>query len=386
MSDLAGTSALITDIERRKALPIIRALGKEHVRVIGISSQRLPMGQFSRYCQKVYQCPDYRYSPDKFLSALEEICAREKPDVLYPLEDVTVSLCVNAPERWTPYTNALLPGMAALDTASDKWKTLQAAMELGIPVPKSFCPESMEELEEIAAEWSQWVIKPRKSSGSRGIRYVNSGHEIAAAYQEVSLHYPRPIVQERIPQTGTGVGVFLLLDRDMSVLAVFCHRRLREYPVSGGPSTLRESFRDNALIEQSINLARKIGCAGVSMVEYKYDPRTGHYVLMEVNPRFWGSLQLAIHSGVNFPVLYQMATLGKLVQPVLEYPSGMMCRWLWPGDILHFLSNPDRWQMKPGFFRFRQPNLAYDIISRDDPWPMLGILLEALRKLWNRER
>lgn len=122
------------------------------------------------------------------------------------------------------------------------------------------------------------------------------------------------------------------------------------------------------------------------MVEYKFDPRRNQFVLMEVNPRFWGSLALAIHAGVNFPVLYHKAVLGIPFEPVLTYPTGIYCRWLWPGDILYFLSNPDRFRLEPSFFQFRRPNLAYDIISRDDPWPMVGILAEGLRKLYEKDR
>jgi hypothetical protein len=80
-----------------------------------------------------------------------------------------------------------------------------------------------------------------------------------------------------------------------------------------------------------------------------------------------------------------MATLGMKVEPVLEYPLGLYSRWLWPGDILHFLANPERFHLQPSFFKFRDPKLTYDI-SWNDPGPILGIVIEGLRKLINRER
>lgn len=387
ISGIAGTSALITDIDRRKALPIIRSLGKKGVRVIGISYNKLPMGWFSKYCAKTYLCPDYRQHPEQFLDALESICSQEKPDVFYPIEDVVLSLCVAHPERWRPYTRALLPGPDELECAYDKWKTIQVAQRCGVPVPNSYCPETIEDVVHLAQEKSkQWVIKPRKSSGSRGVRYVEDPAELVTEYQNISQKYPRPIVQERIASGGSAVGVFFLLGPDRNPLAIFSHRRIREYPVTGGPSTLCESFRDDALIAQSIKLIREMGCIGVSMVEYKFDSGTNQYVLMEVNPRFWGSLQLAIFAGVDFPLLYHVTVLGMKVIPVLEYPLGVYSRWLWPGDILHFLTNPERYHLQPSFFRFRYPKLTYDILSTDDPWPMLGIVIEGARKLFNRER
>lgn len=387
MKDIADTSALVTDIDRRKALPIIRALGKEGVRVIGISYNKFPMGGTSKYCAKTYLCPDYRRYPAEFLEKLVEICKAEKPDVFYPIEDVVLSLCVQHPDSWSPYTNALLPGAADMERAYDKWQTIQTAKQCGIPVPKSYCPETIDEISNLAdGESSQWVIKPRKGSGSRGVQYIEDPAKLVDKYREVSQKYPRPIIQERIPSGGTAVGVSFLLGPDCNPLAVFSHRRIREYPVTGGPSTLCESFRDDALIQQSLTLIKEIGCVGVSMVEYKHDIRTNQYVLMEINPRFWGSLQLAIHAGVNFPVLYHKAVLGVEMEPVLEYSLGVFCRWLWPGDILHFLGNPNRFHLQPSFFQFRDPKLTYDIISTDDPWPMLGVVVESLRKLYNKER
>ena len=102
---------------------------------------------------------------------------------------------------------------------------------------------------------------------------------------------------------------------------------------------------------------------------------------MEINPRFWGSLQLAISAGVDFPVLYHQAALGLDVEPILNYPINKYCRWLWPGDIFHFLSNPNRFDLQPSFFKFCGSNISYDIISGDDPLPTLGIVLESLRKV-----
>ena len=382
---VAGTSALITDIERRKALPIIRALGREGVRVIGVSHNRFPTGAFSKYCAKVYRCPDYRDRPKLFLEKLEEICKNEKPDVFYPIEDIVLSLCAQHRDSWEPCTHAILPTTSVLERAYDKWATIRFAHQLGLAVPKTYCPESIDEVAHLTSKWNgQAVIKPRKSSGSRGLRYVKNPSQMLSIYQEVSGKYSRPLIQERIPSAGKGLGVFVLINSKHEVIAVFGHKRLREFPVSGGPSTLRVSYFDDKLIEQTLRLFKSMGLVGIAMAEYKLDPRTNKPVLMEINPRFWGSLQLAINAGVNFPLLYHKTALSLSVEPVLNYPIGKYCRWLWPGDILHFLCNPHRFDLRPSFFKFWGSDIAYDIISADDPLPMIGMTLEALRKLTKR--
>ena len=72
------------------------------------------------------------------------------------------------------------------------------------------------------------------------------------------------------------------------------------------------------------------------------------------------------------------------VDPVLEYERDVYARWLFPGDLLHFLKNPNRLRMKPSFFWFFGPNLYYDILSLADPAPALGIMIESLRRIMGR--
>ncbi|HAA03119.1 MAG TPA: hypothetical protein DCE18_07085, partial [Syntrophobacteraceae bacterium] len=158
----------------------------------------------------------------------------------------------------------------------------------------------------------------------------------------------------------------------------FVHRRLREYPITGGPSTLRESWRHHQAYSDALRLLQDLRFVGVAMVEFKTDIRTGQAKLLEVNPRFWGSLALAVDAGVNFPLLWTRMALGEHVPPVTSYRLGHRCRWLLPGDILHFLASPNRWHLEPSFFRFRAPDQTDDIIDVRDPLPVLGAILSLL--------
>jgi predicted ATP-grasp superfamily ATP-dependent carboligase len=119
------------------------------------------------------------------------------------------------------------------------------------------------------------------------------------------------------------------------------------------------------------------------MVEFKVDPRDNEPKLMELNPRFWGSLALAIQAGVDFPYLLYKMAMGEAFEPIVEYEVGVRCRWLLPGDILHFLTNPQRFHLEPSFFRFR--GIADDILSLDDPMPALGSFLTLFSLLWDKD-
>jgi predicted ATP-grasp superfamily ATP-dependent carboligase len=137
------------------------------------------------------------------------------------------------------------------------------------------------------------------------------------------------LLQQRV--IGPGVGVFLLL-WDGDLVATFAHRRLREKPPSGGVSVYRESIRvDQSLIDRSRRLLDSFGWRGVAMIEYKLDEASGVPVIMEINGRFWGSLQLAIDAGVDFPSLLVARALGQKVYGPASYKVGIRSRWEWGG-------------------------------------------------------
>jgi predicted ATP-grasp superfamily ATP-dependent carboligase len=137
-------------------------------------------------------------------------------------------------------------------------------------------------------------------------------------------------MQERI--VGPGVGVFVLM-WDGQPVATFMHRRIREKPPSGGVSVYAESIApDPALVDRAVRLLRSFDWRGVAMVELKVDARTGTPYLMEINGRFWGSLQLAIDAGVDFPALLVDRALGGNTRGPDTWQIGVRGRWWW-GDV-----------------------------------------------------
>ena len=117
------------------------------------------------------------------------------------------------------------------------------------------------------------------------------------------------------------------------LVAEFSHRRLREKPPAGGASVLSESLPvDPRLREFALRLLGPIGSHGVAMMEYKEDRRTGDFVLMEVNGRFWGSLELAVEAGVDFPFLACQLARGVPPEAPAPYRLGVKNRWLL-GDL-----------------------------------------------------
>ena len=91
---------------------------------------------------------------------------------------------------------------------------------------------------------------------------------------------------------------------------------------------------------------------------------------------------MAVEAGVDFPyLLYRMAMEGD-IEPVHDYREGVMCRWLIPGDLMHFLSNSERFNLQPGFFNLSAKD---DILSLKDPMPALGRISSIFSFITNKD-
>jgi predicted ATP-grasp superfamily ATP-dependent carboligase len=213
---------------------------------------------------------------------------------------------------------------------------------------------------------------------------------LAAVLGEMPADAYPLLVQERI--VGPGVGVFLLIWQGQ-VRAAFAHRRIREKPPGGGVSVVRESIvADPRLLALSEELLKQFDWEGVAMVEYKVDARTQTPYIMEINGRFWGSLQLAIDAGVDFPALLIDVLQGRQTS-LPAYHAGVRTRWWW-GDVDHLIARlrhsdaalaldpgaPTRSRAVLDFLAAFRPGYRNEILRWRDPMPAFRETLDWLRR------
>lgn len=383
----------MTDGNTRASLAITRSLGRHGARVIVGSESHPCLASSSKYCAEAVFYPNPKKNSREFAEAICRLAKETGANVLLPVTDVTTLLVTEKKEELEKYCAVPFPEYKAVFQAADKSGLMRLAQGLGIAIPKTFYLERTDDLE-AAYAWCRTigypiVVKPSRSRfrtengwRSSGVRYAANVGELKAILSQWAKEHECPLLlQERI--YGEGVGIFLCMNHGEAV-AAFSHKRLREKPPSGGVSVLRESIPINQTLRDcSERLLRALKWCGVAMVEFKKDDQAGNYKLMEVNGRFWGSLQLAIDAGVDFPSILARIALGEMVAPIREYKVGVKTRWLW-GDIDTLLlillksraalrlpiDYPGRLQSILRFMHFLGKDLHYEVLDFTDikPW------------------
>lgn len=311
----------VTDAGQKHTLGAVRSLGKKGFYVIAGASGKHAQSFYSKYCNECVIYPDPR-DETHFIEFLIEYLKKNKVDVLLPIGYLTTVAISKHKGELCKYTKIPVADYQSMQIASDKSQTMKLAHTLGIPIPKEY--DSIEDI-------STYPIVAKGIYESGQVRYINSAEQLNLT--SLSNH----VLQEYIP--GEGFGFYALFNKGEE-RAIFMHKRIREYPVTGGASTAAESIYDLELKKLGLTLLKALNWHGVAMVEFKKDSRDGTYKLMEINPKFWGSLDLSIASGVDFPYLIVMMALSGDIQPVLEYDTDVRFRWPFPDEILHLLANP----------------------------------------------
>jgi predicted ATP-grasp superfamily ATP-dependent carboligase len=350
---------LLTDGNFKHTLAAVRSLGKRGIEVTVLSHLSVSISFYSKYCRHRVIAPDPEKDP-RFADFLLDYVKKNHVDVLLPISFAAVIQVSRIRQELEKYVKIPLADDAALDIAGSKDRTIQYAEKIGIRIPKTWYPRTEAEVESIANEVSYpAVIKGSEESGF--VRYANSPNELSQKYRFIARY--SPVIQEYI--TGEGYGFFALYNHG-TARAIFMHKRIREYPVTGGPSAVAESIYDPALRDAGLRILDNLQWHGVAMVEFKKDAKTGDFVLMEINPKFWGSLGLSIAAGVDFPYLACRMAIDGDIEPVFHYETGVKYRWLFPADLFNVMTNP---RTLPQFIRdFGDRTIQYDI-DMHDPKP-----------------
>jgi predicted ATP-grasp superfamily ATP-dependent carboligase len=367
---------ITTNADDHIGLAVIRSMGKHNIDFQVVSKSKYTLGRYSRYCRNK---TIGRFDLD-FFSKLS------KDDVVFPMiEDIMVLLGKNKHKLqcqlgFSDYQTIL--------KTRDKSLLVHHAVEHNIPCPKTFFITKPEDIKELTSVIDYPVVlKPNRGAGGKGITFVESP-ELFPGIAETFLAKRGPfLIQEKIPfRTKYTVGALCNYEHELKRICVI--KELRNYPIETGQACYVETVNEPRLVNLTEKLLKSLDFFGVADIDFVIDERDNQPRLMEVNPRFWGSMQVAINAGVDFPyLLYRMLDEGD-IEKSLAYTTGIRCRYVMFNDLFRLIkllrrkySFEEKRKALGDFLRFREDG-GYYVYSADDMSPLAGLVyIKMLKKL-----
>jgi predicted ATP-grasp superfamily ATP-dependent carboligase len=383
---------LLTDGDYKNTYVILRALKKKGLKVGILFNSFLSLSFFSRY-------PDKRYfinanllrdsSEESFISYKSEvlkILQQDEIKVFMPVGNMSFRFASKYEDELKKYTRISVAKKNSMEIAQNKKKTFEFAENIGIPIPKTVLIKDREDILKVSNTMNYPCVVKKTNYYEGGVIYCNNESELKESLNELidkmKAGASYPIIQEYIEGPGTGFyGIF----KNGKCINFFMHERIREYPTTGGASTFAKSVYSENLKSLGIKLLESLGWNGVAMVEFKKDINEKSYKLIEINPKFWGSLELSYTAGINFPYLNYLIALDEAQNfPSYTYKNDVFFRWIIPDDMLwKKFASADQ---KEHFKKMQFNEKIYNNLHWDDPLTILFNLLITLYKLLTEKK
>jgi predicted ATP-grasp superfamily ATP-dependent carboligase len=384
---------LVLDADERQSLVAIRSLGRAGLVVAAAATRRNAPAFWSRSCAVHDLVPDPAIDPSAFIDAVIRLAQLHSPRAIITAHDGSIEALRDHRgdvEQRAPIALGDEPGLAI---AVSKERTLAVAAGLGLRVPRGEVVSSPAELTSTVTELGlPVVIKPDHSwhqHGQSGVRIAPSVAVTArgalAAADEVWRVGGKVILQELLSGDREAISV---LRADGRIWARFAQVADRTFPPLGGSSVTRTSIDlPTDATDAAEQLIDACDLDGYSEIEFRRDA-AGRPVLMEINPRLSASVEVAVRSGVDFPLLVFAWASGERLAPAGPYQVGVRMRWL-GGDIRRLRSalatpdQPDVDTRRKEVSRFMLDFLRrsnYDYVSLKDLGPAASALASASRR------
>jgi predicted ATP-grasp superfamily ATP-dependent carboligase len=325
-------AVLIVGSEPRITVPIARSLHRRGVPVDVIALSALESAPRSRAVSRFLRltAPDHPESDQSptFPEPLARLISQRRYDMLIPATDAALAFVSEHDAHLRNLLHVACPAPHIVRRILDKSLTLEFARKAGIHAPSTYRIANVAELEPLSGQLRfPMVAKPYHKSCETDfkVRYYSSYEELHQALTDDAGLGSRILLQEFAQ--GDGVGVEILMHNTEAV-AIFQHRRVKEYPASGGAAAVAiAESADPLLVDQALALLRAIEWEGIAMVEFRYDRPQRKSSLMEVNGRYWGTLALPIHAGIDFPWYEWQIVHGEKPTVPERYAAGTRWRW-----------------------------------------------------------
>lgn len=371
----------------RSSYSALRNLKKHNISVEVSDSSPIGMSQFSRFSSGFNKYTSHYKNEQKFISDLSHICKSKDIKLILPAHNET-EIIARHKDKFNDNLVAMIPDEAHCRLFNNKSDAYDYVSKIGVQVPTRIKYDDPKLVAQLLKNKGikKTVIKLLTGNSSKGVFYAKDPdhaqlivHKLISKYKLSTNRYPQ--IEEYVKGEGFGCSV---LYSEGKFITHFTHRRLRDKIETGGTSTYREASTHKGIEKATKKIFDSIGWNGLAMCEFKVCQETGRFWFIEVNPRMWGSISLAIESGVQFPYLaWLCATKGP--SEAIDFHSscnvsvGWKARWLL-GDIFIFIGKIFKLDFQSALSILNEEKAdSIDDFFWDDPLAFIGEILAYLK-------
>lgn len=331
---------LITEANYKNSIAIQRELYKDNMHEVFATDKEAVF-----FAKRLGYCKDY------IVGNLEESVKQINPEFIIPVGSEAVKICS---EKYREL--CLIPTKESLEIAlnKDKMLILNSLSDVNYPECKLF--SNLEELKLYSRDKNCVVKSSNESLAKFDPLYVKSGSE--SEFEKIEKYLSRGVkllMQERVSGVGRG---FFCIAKEGKIISYYMHQRIREIPITGGSSTAAKSIFCAKMFNISKQIIEYLNWSGPLMIEYKYDETKQQYYLIELNPKFWGSLDLSYAVGLNFGKTLIEAYSNKVEEQIeKKYEVEKKFFWVLDGDLLVLLKTGKLHKIKEYFYKDSYTNL-----------------------------
>jgi D-aspartate ligase len=386
--------AVVVGLDCITGLQSTRLFTERGIPVVGVVADRQHFCAKTRLPVAIVEAP---LRGSELVDALVALGSRlEHPGVLIPCTDAAVLAISEGRDRLTAF-RFVLPDHEHVERLMDKVSFAEHAIASGLAIPPTAVLRTREDAERaVSTLVFPAVIKPgMKSPGwqaatrAKAIR-VATPDDLLATFDRVRAWSDVLIAQSWIqgPEDGL-ISVNVYYDRSATSRVTFVARKLRQWPLETGTSSLGEEIRSPAAEAVAQALFGSVAYRGLGYVEAKVDERTGRLLIIEPNiGRPTGRSAIAEKGGVELLLSVYRDALGEpLPEAIVQRYGGV--KWIyWRHDLQAAFLRFARGQLSPiGWWRSVRGPRIEAVFARRDPAPFVadvmntfGFVLSAARR------
>jgi predicted ATP-grasp superfamily ATP-dependent carboligase len=370
----------------------IRSLGSRGIRTVAISADETPPAFCSRYCHESMRVLSPREDLRSYTEQLLALAKRDDVRAILPIQEEDVYVLSKHRDEFASHVAPLWPSFETLSVAHDREKLFSAAERLDVPVPRTSLLSEIDDWSRELIVKGRYAILTAEYGGTNGTNtvgappktiYLEPGDDPDVQDIRAKMGHD-PLAQEYV--RGTEYTFRALYDHGEPVVTTQ-KELVRGYKYPRGPSVSHRAVRIPELEAVGRRLLDGLEWHGLASVGFIRDEASGEFKLLEINPRFWASLPMDVHAGIDYPYQYWCLATDTAADSDSEYEPGTVSHLL-RGQFAHLYS-----VFTDDYPLARRPSAAksvwdiasslsahrhFDLFSTDDPGPFVRDLLNTV--------